>query len=77
MGGQHLMNSNTELPLCFQRGMAFLSHYCQLAKALGFQWFTACGILGLSVSTVKEMIYSVVVSVGSSLPEVPCEPGGW
>lgn len=68
MGGQHLMNSNTgELPLCFQRGMDFLSHHCQLAKALGFQWFTTSGVFGLSVSTVKEMIYSVEVSAGEQL----------
>lgn len=40
MGGQHLMNSSTgELPLCFQKGVDSLSHYCQLAKALGFQSF--------------------------------------
>ncbi|XP_059725630.1 E3 ubiquitin-protein ligase MARCHF2 isoform X4 [Haemorhous mexicanus] len=50
-----------------ERGMDFLSHYCQLAKALGFQWFTTSGILGLSVSTVKEMMYSVVVSAGEQL----------
>lgn len=49
MGGQHLMNSSTgELPLCFQRGMDFLSRYCQLAKALGFQWFTTSGVFGHS-----------------------------
>lgn len=68
MGGQHLMNSDTgELPLCFQRRMDFLSHYCQLAKALVFQWFTTSGVFGLSVSTVKEMIYSVEVSAGDQL----------
>lgn len=65
--GYAAFNELTELPLCFQRGMDFLSHYCQLAKALGFQWFTTSGILGLSVNTVKEMMYSVVVSAGEQL----------
>lgn len=62
------MNSNTgELPLCFQRGMDFLSHHCHLAKALGLQWFTTSGVFGLSMSTLKEMIYCVEVSAGKQL----------